>query len=85
MRHYLKEDLYLWADGELDEFGRMCAGEIDERAVHTDRDGQPRLIKYNRFGDEVSEIWVNEGYKKTVEESYNRGEWGIFTKRFRNL
>jgi acyl-CoA dehydrogenase len=46
---------------------------------------QPRLIKYNRFGDEVSEIWVNEGYKKTVEESYNRGEWGIFTKRFRNL
>jgi acyl-CoA dehydrogenase len=64
IRNYLKGDFLKWAEKELSEFGEMCAGDIDERATHTDREGQPRLIKYNRFGEEVSEIWVNEGYKK---------------------
>ncbi|MGR3764295.1 acyl-CoA dehydrogenase family protein [Rossellomorea sp. NS-SX7] len=85
MRHYLKDDFYKWAEGELTEFGEMCAGAIDERAVHTDREGQPRLIKYNRFGEEVSEIWVNEGYKKTVEETYNKGIVGYIHKEIPEL
>lgn len=80
MKQYLDKDFFGWADRELDVFGELCAGEIDERAVHTDREGQPRLIKYNRMGEDISEIWVNEGYKKTVEQTYNRGIVGYIHK-----
>lgn len=80
MKQYLDKDFFGWADQELDAFGELCAGEIDDRAVHTDREGQPRLIKYNRLGEEISEIWVNEGYKKTVEQTYNRGIVGYIHK-----
>ncbi|MEG9298482.1 acyl-CoA dehydrogenase family protein [Mangrovibacillus sp. Mu-81] len=85
MRHYLSDDFHQWAEGELAEFGEKCAGEIDVRAVHTDREGQPRLIKYNRYGEEVSEIWVNEGYKKTVEDTYNKGIVGYIHKEIPQL
>lgn len=59
---------------------RKLCNEIDERALHTDREGQPRLIKYNKMGEDISEVWVNEGYKKTVEETYNRGIVGYVHK-----
>ncbi|WP_175989256.1 acyl-CoA dehydrogenase family protein [Bacillus sp. Marseille-Q1617] len=85
MRRYLKGDFYQWANKELADFGEMCAVSIDERAVHTDREGQPRLIKYNRFGEEISEIWVNEGYKKTVEETYEKGIVGYIHKEIPEL
>ncbi|RIW38932.1 isovaleryl-CoA dehydrogenase [Bacillus salacetis] len=81
----LADDMREWADRELGEFGRMCAGEIDERAVHTDREGQPRLIKYDRFGEDISEIWVNEGYKQTVKETYNKGIVGYIHKQIPEL
>ncbi|WP_404456435.1 acyl-CoA dehydrogenase family protein [Virgibacillus necropolis] len=76
----LPQDFFYWADGELNEFGRQCANEIDERAVHTDRDGQPRLIRYDKMGNEASQVWLNEGYKKTVEETYNTGIVGYLHK-----
>lgn len=81
----LPTDFYKWADAELDEFGRKCANEIDERAVHTDREGQPRLIRYDKMGNEVSRIWLNEGYKKTVEETYNAGIVGYVHKEIPSL
>ncbi|MEH6941696.1 acyl-CoA dehydrogenase family protein [Bacillus sp. JJ722] len=80
VKKYLPTDLLDWANKELEEFGAMCATDIDERAVHTDREGQPRLIKYNRFGEDISEIWVNEGYKQTVKETYNKGIVGYIFK-----
>ncbi|MGG4168046.1 acyl-CoA dehydrogenase family protein [Rossellomorea vietnamensis] len=82
---YLDSDFFSWADRELNTFGELCAGEIDERAVHTDREGQPKLIKYDRFGEEISEIWVNEGYKKTVEQTYNKGIVGYIHKEIHEL
>ncbi len=85
VQQYLPENLFAWADKELHEFGQLCAGEIDERATHTDREGQPRLIKYNRFGEDVSEIWVNEGYKKTVQQTYNKGIVGYIYKEIPEL
>ncbi|MFD1739675.1 acyl-CoA dehydrogenase family protein [Bacillus salitolerans] len=84
-KEYLSAEFHQWAEKELMEFGESCANNIDERAVHTDREGQPRLIKYNRFGEEVSEVWVNEGYKKTVEETYNRGIVGYVHKNIPGL
>ncbi|KQL41286.1 isovaleryl-CoA dehydrogenase [Bacillus sp. FJAT-25509] len=73
LRKYFKEDFFAWANGELEEFGELCAKEFDQRAIHTDREGQPRLIKYDAYGNDISHVWVNEGYKQTVEDTYNRG------------
>ena len=74
-----------YAKRELMTFGDRCANEIDERAKHTDREGQPRLISYNKFGEEVSEVWVNEGYKQTVKETYNTGIVGYIHKQIPEL
>ncbi|MFD4705773.1 acyl-CoA dehydrogenase family protein [Gottfriedia sp. NPDC058432] len=73
LRKYFKEDFFAWANGELEEFGELCAKEFDQRAIHTDREGQPRLIKYDAYGNDISHVWVNEGYKQTVKDTYNRG------------
>jgi alkylation response protein AidB-like acyl-CoA dehydrogenase len=84
-KKYCDEDMFDWADQELKDFGNLCGTEIDERAVHTDREGQPRLIKYDRMGNDVSEVWVNEGYLKTVEQVYNKGIVGFVHKPIKEL
>ncbi|PGZ93085.1 acyl-CoA dehydrogenase family protein [Bacillus sp. AFS029533] len=73
LRKYFNEDFFTWANRELEEYGEICANEIDQRAIHTDREGQPRLIKYDADGNDISHVWVNEGYKQTVKDTYNRG------------
>ncbi|WP_026685085.1 acyl-CoA dehydrogenase family protein [Heyndrickxia coagulans] len=85
LKQYLDPLFFDWAEKELAEFGEMCAGEIDERAAHTDREGQPKLIKYNRYGEDVSRVWVNEGYLKTVEQVYNKGIVGYVHKSIPEL
>lgn len=80
LKKHLPEDFFAWADQELKKFGALVAGPIDERARHTDREGQPQLVRYDKMGNEVSEIWVNEGYKKSVEETYNTGIVGYVHK-----
>ncbi|MDP4164569.1 MAG: acyl-CoA dehydrogenase family protein, partial [Bacillota bacterium] len=62
-----------------------CANEIDERARFTDREGQPRLIKYDAYGEDVSTVWVNDGYRRTVEETYNTGIVGYIHKEIPEL
>jgi alkylation response protein AidB-like acyl-CoA dehydrogenase len=85
LKEHLAPEFYQWAEKELTGFGESCANEIDERSVHTDREGQPKLIKYNRLGEDISEVWVNEGYKRTVEETYNRGIVGYVYKQIPEL
>ncbi|WP_343838718.1 acyl-CoA dehydrogenase family protein [Salinibacillus aidingensis] len=85
LKEKLDPELYQYAEKELEEFYHKCYQEFDPRAVHTDREGQPRLIKYNRYGEDVSEIWVNEGYKKTVEDTYNTGIVGYVHKPIPDL
>lgn len=85
LKKYMDHDFYAWAEQELYEFGELCGTEIDERAVHTDREGQPKLIKYNRLGEELSKVWVNEGYKKTVEQVYGKGIVGYVHKEIPEL
>lgn len=81
----LSKDFYRYADRELASFGKLAANEIDERARHTDREGQPRLEKYDRLGDDISRVWVNDGYKKTVEETYRTGIVGYVHKEIPEL
>ncbi|MEQ6356185.1 acyl-CoA dehydrogenase family protein [Lysinibacillus sp. M3] len=76
----LDKEFAEYATRELTDFGELCAGDIDVRAKHTDREGEPRLQRYNAYGEEVSEIWVNDGYKKTIEETYNTGIVGYVHK-----
>ncbi|SET21601.1 Acyl-CoA dehydrogenase [Salinibacillus kushneri] len=80
LKDKLDSELYEYTKPELKQFYHKCYDEFDERAVHTDREGQPKLIKYNRYGEDISEIWVNEGYKKTVEDTYHTGIVGYVHK-----
>ncbi|MEJ9281272.1 acyl-CoA dehydrogenase family protein [Ureibacillus thermosphaericus] len=85
LKQMLDKDFYDYAMRELTDFGSLVCGEIDKRAKHTDREGEPRLIRYDKYGEEVSEIWVNEGYRKTVEQTYNTGVVGYVHKEIPQL
>ncbi|MBT2692604.1 acyl-CoA dehydrogenase family protein [Bacillus sp. ISL-55] len=80
LKELLDEEFYEYADRELLAFGEKCANEIDQRTRFTDREGQPKLIKFDAYGDDISEVWVNDGYRKTVEDSYNTGIVGYVYK-----
>ena len=81
----MDEVFYKWAKPRLEEFGERCATEIDRKAAYTDREGQPKLIPYDRMGNEINEVWVNEGYKQTVKETYDRGIVGYVHKEIPDL
>jgi alkylation response protein AidB-like acyl-CoA dehydrogenase len=85
LRHGLDTEMLPYAQTALQEFGEQVANEIDERAKHTDREGEPRLVKFDRYGEDVSEVWVNEGYKKTVKETYEIGIVGYVHKEIPEL
>lgn len=74
-----------FAQDQLQSFGKLVANEIDERARHTDREGEPKLVKYDKFGDDQSVVWVNEGYKQTVKETYETGIVGYLHKEIPGL
>ncbi|KHE71906.1 acyl-CoA dehydrogenase family protein [Halobacillus sp. BBL2006] len=80
MEQKFDQSFWPWAHEQLHRFGEMCANEIDERAVHTDREGQPKLIKYNKMGEDISEVWLNEGYKQTIADTYGEGIVGYLHK-----
>lgn len=85
LRAKLPANFFQWADNELHQFGELAAGPMDERARHTDREGQPRLIRYDKMGNEVSQIWVNEGNRKNAENTYNTGIVGYIHKEIPEL
>jgi len=85
LKETLHPDLLEFAKQELGEFGHLTAHEIDVRAKHTDREGQPRLIKYDKYGEDVSEVWVNDGYRQSVKETYEKGIVGYIHKEIPEL
>lgn len=85
LKQYLNDDFYKYASERLSSFGELCANEVDERARFTDREGEPQLRKYNEYGEDVSEVIVNDGYKKTVEQTYNEGIVGYVHKNIPEL
>lgn len=72
-RRYLSETVLQYVGHAFKHTGAIAAAQIDRRAVHTDREGAPRLIRYNRKGEEINEIWYNEGYLQTVKDGYGTG------------
>lgn len=85
MQRNLPASMHAWAHQELGAFGALVAGPIDERASYTDKEGKPRLRKYNRRGEDVSEILLNEGYRKTVREVYEKGIVGYLFRDIPDL
>ncbi|MBS8266599.1 isovaleryl-CoA dehydrogenase [Mesobacillus boroniphilus] len=85
LKELLDEEFFAYADKELMEYGEKCANDIDQRARFTDREGQPKLIKFDAYGEDISEVWVNDGYRKTVEDSYNTGIVGYVHKEIPKL
>ncbi|MGD8190775.1 acyl-CoA dehydrogenase family protein [Brevibacillus ginsengisoli] len=85
LRQYLEPRMLEWASRELDRYGELCGTEIDQRAIHTDREGQPRLIKYDQMGNDISHVWMNEGYKQTVKETYQAGIVGYLYQKIPEL
>lgn len=81
----LSPAFFNFADEQLTDFGALCAGPIDARAKVTDREGEPRLQRYDAYGEEVSEVIVNEGYKRTIAETYATGIVGYVHKRIPEL
>ncbi|WP_018924946.1 acyl-CoA dehydrogenase family protein [Salsuginibacillus kocurii] len=79
LEKYMEKDLFDYAQAELPRFASYCH-EVDVRAAHTDRGGQPQLIKYDKFGNDISHVWVNEGYRQTVNDMYNTGIVGYVHK-----
>ncbi|MGG1661916.1 acyl-CoA dehydrogenase family protein [Brevibacillus sp. NRS-1366] len=73
LKRYLPAAMQNWAENQLFALGAYVAGPMDERAAHTDKEGKPRLRKYNRLGEDISEIVTNEGYKETVAHIYGAG------------
>ncbi|WP_446663088.1 acyl-CoA dehydrogenase family protein [Geobacillus sp. CCR] len=80
LKRHLDDELYRYAEEKLASFYEFCLTDVDRRAVHTDREGQPRLIKYDRFGNDISEVWVNEGYVQTAKQTYETGIVGYVHK-----
>jgi acyl-CoA dehydrogenase len=72
-KRYLSENVYYYVEPAFRHTGELAAGPIDQRAAYTDRDGAPKLIRYNRKGEEINQIWQNEGYLRTLKEGYGTG------------
>ncbi|WP_284035431.1 acyl-CoA dehydrogenase family protein [Neobacillus sp. 114] len=70
---YLSEAVLHYVEEQFKKTGALAAGPMDRRAVHTDREGAPKLIRYNKKGEEINQVWYNEGYRQTVKEGYGTG------------
>lgn len=80
MQHYFKRylpQLKAWGEERLIRLGDYAAGPMNQRANYTDRDGAPKLIRYDREGNEINEIWYNEGYLTTVADCLEMGVVGL--------
>ncbi len=63
-----------WARPHLSRFGQVCGTQIALRADYTDKvEGRPRLVAYDRQGEEISQVVYSPGYLQTVADAYGAG------------
>jgi len=75
MRYYLTAEEYAWAEPHLQRLGALMGGPIAERAEITDKN-PPRLVKYDRWGHDVSEVIIAESAKETKRDLKENGFMG---------
>jgi alkylation response protein AidB-like acyl-CoA dehydrogenase len=79
---YCPPELLEWARPHLSRFGELVGTKVSPRADYTDtREGRPRLVSYDRTGEEISKVVYNPGYLQTVADVYGSGivGWRHFT------
>ncbi|MEX0684345.1 MAG: acyl-CoA dehydrogenase family protein [Dehalococcoidia bacterium] len=80
MRYYLTPDEFSWAEPRLNDLGELMGGPVAERAEITDKN-PPQLVKYDRWGHDISEVTIAESAKATKRDLVERGFMG---PRFRH-
>jgi len=72
MRYYLTAEQFAWTEPHLVRLGELMGGPVSERAELTDKN-PPRLVKYDRWGHDVSEVMIPESAKATKRDLIERG------------
>jgi alkylation response protein AidB-like acyl-CoA dehydrogenase len=75
MRYYLTQEEYDWALPHLQKLGGLMGGPIAERAEITDKN-PPRLVKFDRWGHDVSEVIIAESAQATKRDLKESGFMG---------
>jgi hypothetical protein len=63
LRFYMQPKDYDWAQPYLAEWGALMGGLVTRAAEETDRD-PPQLVKYDRWGNDVSEVVIPEASRR---------------------
>ena len=72
MRYHLSDEEMAWAGPRLESLGALMGGPIAERADRTDKE-PPKLVKYDRWGHDVSEIVLPESARATKRDLVEHG------------
>lgn len=80
MRYRMTDDELSWATPRLELLGELMGGPIAARAELTDKN-PPRLIKYDRWGHDISEVLLPESAIQTKRDLI---EHGFGTPAFRS-
>ena len=72
MRYYLTDEEFAWTEPHLVRLGELMGGPVSERADVTDKIG-PKLVKYDRWGHDVSEVIIPESAQATKRDLIERG------------
>ena len=75
MRYYLTPDEFGWAEPRLVRLGALMGGPVAERAEVTDKN-PPQLVKYDRWGHDISEVTIPESAKATKVDLVRDGFMG---------
>ena len=67
LRYYMPADDLAWATPHLERWGALMGGPVSERAEETDRN-PPRLVKYDRWGHDVSQVIIPESAQETKRD-----------------
>jgi alkylation response protein AidB-like acyl-CoA dehydrogenase len=69
LRYYMRPADFDWAQPHLERWGALMGGPVSERAEITDRN-PPRLVKYDRWGHDVSQVVVPESAEQTKRDIF---------------
>ncbi len=79
MHYYLTPEQMAWAEPRLARLGELMGGPVSERAELTDKN-PPRLVKYDRWGHDVSAVIIPESAEATKRDLI---EFGFVSPSFR--
>ncbi|HEY8173236.1 MAG TPA: acyl-CoA dehydrogenase family protein, partial [Dehalococcoidia bacterium] len=60
-------DELAWAEPHLERWGELMGGPVSQRAEETDRN-PPRLVKFDRWGHDVSEVVIPESAQQSKRD-----------------